>query len=287
MTKTYSLLTIQHAVEVGATLCQSWFRGQPEAFGNLTPKVFRPPFPFISSWRAQQLELIYIEDFKRRAPAFVSNPPPFDDLRLWLFLMQHHGMPTRLLDWTKSVLVALYFAVRDADDKDAELWAMYPDHLNRVSGAHGIPLPRHPALRFLVAEPSHSAPDQLARTLELPSPPDTPLAVEPPLSFPRVIAQLSTFTIHPPPPRGRAIPDVLADEKHLVRYLIPAACKKELLSGLAAVGINEATLFQDADALAKTIVGESHVLGYGPPIPPRCGGPVQQDVDTGLGAGQE
>ncbi len=102
-------------------------------------------------------ELSLIENFKRGAPALEPSIPDYEDHIAWLFLMQHHGMPTRLLDWTKSILVALYFVVSKYTSDDGELWAMYPDALNECSGFHGIPLrikelaellPRHHSARW-------------------------------------------------------------------------------------------------------------------------------------------
>jgi len=53
----------------------------------------------------------------------------------WIFLMQHYRAPTRLLDWSESPLVALYFALVDKlqEDSDGALWCMDPIALNRIA----------------------------------------------------------------------------------------------------------------------------------------------------------
>jgi hypothetical protein len=269
MTATYNVNEIQKVIEVGTTLSRSWFRGHDEVINELTPKIFREKFLNLSKFR--EIEFSMVETFKRTAPALAHNTPAQNDHVAWQFLMQHHGTPTRLLDWTESVLVALFFAVSKKPTKDGELWAIYPDALSKHSGFFGIALSNSLILRYLAAEPSHHSPQWLAKELGLEKSPECPIPVFPPMSFPRMIAQLSTFTIHPIPKPGFTITELLPDMKHLVRYIIPAKHKNRLLADLTALGITRHSLFPDLDALSESVIQESNIIAYNPPMPPSWG----------------
>jgi FRG domain len=113
---------------------QLWFRGLSSVQHDLKPSVYRLSEPdedeIWSGFMRQGLQL---------AP----------DIRLpkdhveWYFLMQHHGAPTRLLDWTDGALLGLYFALREHPQidrgkcqheiNDAAVWALDPVWLNRKS----------------------------------------------------------------------------------------------------------------------------------------------------------
>jgi hypothetical protein len=76
-----------------------------------------------------QRELTILEEFKRRAHHYVIDPPALEQDLEWLTLLQHHGGATRLLDFTWSFYVAMYFAIRDSKNapgskKDAAIWAI-------------------------------------------------------------------------------------------------------------------------------------------------------------------
>jgi len=77
-------------------------------------------------WSA--LQVLVSNEFKLRAHMHLSAPLIPKDELTWLAQMQHYAIPTRLLDFTYSPFVALYFAIRnrqeDASRIDLRLWAM-------------------------------------------------------------------------------------------------------------------------------------------------------------------
>jgi len=271
---------IKQIIKVATILSESWFRGHPGKYGNLTPKIYRSEYIQKIAVRPDT-ECSVIKEFKRVAPSLTQNIPDQDDHLNWLFLMQHHGTPTRLLDWTENALVALYFAVRNfSDGNDGELWAIYPDSLNIEGyGINRIATQSNEILRYLAEEPYlaidpvsdyQKRQEKLAKEIGLNEIPQYPLALHPTMNFPRMVNQLSTFTIHPIPRQGNTIPDLLTDKRYLVRYVIPQNCKLNLINDLKSLGISRRTLFPDLDGLSQTIMEELfHTpIGYNPPDPP-------------------
>jgi hypothetical protein len=171
--------------------------------------------------------------------------------------MQHHGMPTRLLDWTESALVALYFSVIQHDDENGELWAIDPLALNRQIRPDLIlpVLDNNPEILYLVKEPMVpiGERDSLAKELQLQRPVDKPVAFSPPAYFRRMFTQLSTSTIHPKPQPEKSIPELLKNDSGLARYVIPKVCKRDLRKELDCLGIRESTLFPNLDSVSKQI----------------------------------
>jgi hypothetical protein len=101
-----------------------WFRGQQRKHWQLLPSIVR----IGCSDRPTEDEIR--EEFAIRAPALSRYETlPTNDWDMY-FLMQHHGAPTRLLDWTESPVIALYFAVRDNPGfYESAIWMLDPTNL--------------------------------------------------------------------------------------------------------------------------------------------------------------
>ncbi len=110
-----------------------WFRGQANAAWKLRPGAFRST-PKIDGSKRYVDEASTYYHFKLRLPAFSNDCHSTFD---WLALMQHHRLPTRLLDWTESILVGLFFAVYEEKPKkgcDGKLFALDARRLNHLCG---------------------------------------------------------------------------------------------------------------------------------------------------------
>jgi hypothetical protein len=215
----------------------AWYRGQADAAWGLIPAIARNP----DDLRA---ELTIIKLFRQNARPYLREYPESD--WEWVFLMQHHRAPTRLLDWSESPLVGLYFALWDKsgehEAKDAALWFLDPVALNRHAG-HRRAFERDILAFDIDDDLDQYLPDQVnARRVDL-----DPVAAIGPRNSPRMVAQAGTFTIMHASP----IPvETVGDQQHVWRMVIPAAAKPELRTELALLGINEHSLFPDLDRVA-------------------------------------
>lgn len=194
-----------------------------------------------SALKKREQELTF--GFAQAAPSRYAKCPGMDNRPGWLFLMQHYGLPTRLLDWSESALTGLFFAVWD--DKfskiDGCVWGFNPYRFNenqikeaRVLGAS------NKKCQTLFRE-AFDKKEEFDKRI---------MAVFPPEIDQRVQAQLSRFTIH-----GEDIPleTFPSQGEILLQLVIPSEAKKLIRRQLYFMGIREANLFPDLHHLASEL----------------------------------
>ena len=116
-----------------AALCSGWaFRGHADSTWPLMSTLGRYLNAYVKEkyWMVQEERIARI--FQRKAHLFLTHIPERSDTFQWLALMQHHGAPTRLLDFTWSAYVAAFFALVHTT-KQAAVWAVNPKRLVNVT----------------------------------------------------------------------------------------------------------------------------------------------------------
>lgn len=225
-----------------------WFRGEPDCNTPLLPSLYRPKHDGSSHDENKLLQM-----FRMRAPSY-GEVPKRGNIDQWLFLAQHVGIPTRLLDWTQNSLLGLFFAL---NNKNPIVWLLDPIKLNNLSisldsqkkqkVANGFPLTWHrpdPPIINIGHENIRGAWEYDQRGLSL------PVAVHPTYLHPRMSAQRSAFTVHGY--KKDPISDIVP-EGILSKLEIRPSAINSILSELKILGIMSSTAFPDLDGLADEL----------------------------------
>ena len=227
----------------------SWYRGVGKSTHGLRPSIFRHP----TKKKIDEIQTLEIE----LASAFEQRSLPFVDQTFngeWeqMFFMQHYGIPTRLLDWTESPFIALYFALssceRNPNGKpkaDAAFWMIDPeiwnqDALKDISYKGGILNPNREQVK------SYSPKANLEGRKDL------PVMIYGTHNSPRIVAQRGMFSLF-----GKCLDPMEKNYKSgdfrdgvLEQVVIPKTHRDSLTSSLFRKGISDSTIYPDLHGLS-------------------------------------
>lgn len=266
---------IQNDLDKWDSGVKPWFRGESGDDPYLCPKI--------ASFKHNE-ENYLLQSFRRKAGG-LANVPDRSHTDEWLFLAQHYGVPTRLLDWTEGALHALYFAI-NIKEAEPKIYMLNPRRLNELAGfgtydlnyplSWGGPLSAlYVALAWqnrnleniksglkggIITKYHYLDANDEAMKTELEA--IDKLTLKIPIAFPatyrdqRMIAQRSCFTIHGE--ELKPIKAILKDHKLkisecLFEYKIDMKERSAILKQLNILGISAATIFPDLDHLAKDL----------------------------------
>ena len=208
-----------------------WYRGHSDESWMLTPSLLR-----YEDWENKEKEL-FLEFTKTASRLFDNRGTDWETL----FDMQHYWVPTRLLDWTSVMGVAIAFILHNdyIDSKDSALFVMDPTALNRLSGREeviNIPEDKNFDYKTIYWD-------------KRPFRVEKPLAIRPPQQSERLRAQKGVFTVHGTIEGGF---EETANECFR-KIILPSEAKEEAKDFLKWANLDEYTIYPDIVGMAHHI----------------------------------
>jgi FRG domain len=232
----------------------TWFRGQSKRSYHLRPGLYRhsnianTATPHLE---AAKLEQKLMERFKNQSVPYVGDKFSHEDEWGLLFFMQHYRIPTRLLDWSYSPLVALYFALSTTNDnavEDCTVWVLHPEDWNSAALSHqGAPAAIY-GTKSIESRSYKTEQAFLNQNADA-------IAIEGIHNSPRIVAQQGAFTIFGS--TTKPLDEQYLENKYPQNILSAiniapqdiANLKNELISA----GILETSIYPDLEGLASRL----------------------------------
>ena len=229
-----------------------WFRGVGQSTHRLMPSLYRHPTSNVVA------DLIELEG--RLLNRFRHRSIPYQDRVLsndweFLFLMQHYGVPTRLLDWSENPFIALYFAVTGAEaqrtsglfTEDAAVWVLSThDWNNHVLSQYW---------KGRVLTVSDTPLDGYKPTADMRTMASEPIAISGLHNSQRIVAQRGVFTIfgHNSSPMEKIFDEKSFPPSALIKFVLPKASLPGLRDSLFGMGYTDSMIYPDLSGLAKEL----------------------------------
>ena len=201
------------------------------------------------------LEQELLRDFKRAYHQYAAHVPGDDAMLEWLALMEHHGAPTRCVDFSYSIYVAAYFALEDADD-DCAVWAINGPWASqssvaalRKAGKKGVGTFLKPTVQEqekIAAEAFYRTPHVLCAV------PLNPFRLNERLRTQKVIFMVPGDCSLPFMDNLRALPRHQSAE-NVVKLVIPIELRRTILRQLYHMNVSRTSLFPGLDGYAKSL----------------------------------
>jgi hypothetical protein len=221
-----------------------WFRGHSRKDYELVPSIGRK-----TEYAGKKICFSLIQEsnllhrFRRRTYLEAGRLLKAGEA---LFIARHHGLPTRLLDWTANALFGLYFACCEGLNDDGQLWAL--ERFDDVTGLDSLALAECSTEKKLFTALGAGSEHQCSVKI-----------IEPLYNSARIRAQDGAFTVHTDPSlplneyAGKKFRDANLDIKHLYSWDVAHDHKRHIIEKLSGLGITHRSVFPDLDGIARSL----------------------------------
>lgn len=216
-----------------------WFRGQEDSKWNLVPSIQRSSI--------YEKESYITHDFYIYVNQIEDSMPDKSNYAAWMSLMQHYGLPTRILDWSSSPLVACYFALEKnrESSNDACIWVLIPRRVNKKEefGEYVYPIDDYTVQQMLL--PAFDLNIKLEEKYK-----DKIIACHSVEKNLRMYSQQSSFTVH----NSRKRLEDICDSETLYKLILPSNCKEDIYNSVNILGISTSFIYPDMEHVSKDII---------------------------------